>query len=106
MKWTGFRGLDGVLGGDLTDSNTIVAMRDKVQHVILLGAPAQLAYERWVTTSWPWGLIFVTLIAIVVELIEQARYDRYGWTRMLSDQADGADIVATIAGGVLAWLLL
>lgn len=105
MKWTSLRGADGVLGGDFVDITTPWGMRDKVSH-LLLGAFAQLAHERWITPAIFWNASFVVLVAVLVELVEQHRFDLYGWSRSFSDEADGTDVLVTIAGGVIGWLLL
>ena len=105
MKWTSLRGRDGVWGGDLVDTQSVLAMRDKVSH-LLLGGLVQLAYERWVSPSFGWNALAVLLVAWLVELIEDHRYRKYGWVKSLSDEADGSDAVVTILGGVVAGLLL
>jgi hypothetical protein len=105
VKWTGLRGADGVLGGDLVDVGTPFAGRDKVQH-LALGGYAQLLAERWSGLSVPWCLLIVLALAVLNEVIEGVRFRRYGWTRSLSDEPDGTDVLVTLAGGVVAWLLL
>ena len=101
LRWSGFRGRDGVLGGDLVDNNTLYAMRDKIQHLIM-GALVYLLAARWFLAPW----LCVLGVAILCEIIEGVRYARYGYSRPLADEPDVADIVATMLGGVAGWALL
>lgn len=105
MKWSSLRGADGVWGGDIVDVGTPFAMRDKLSHVFL-GCYTQLLAERWGGWAWWWGLGAVLGVAVLCEVIEGVRFRRYGWTRSLSDEPDGTDVLVTVAGGVLAWLML
>lgn len=105
MKWTGLRGADGVWGGDLVDTGTPFAGRDKVMHLVL-GGYTQLLAERWTGLNAWWCLGIVVILAVLNEVIEGIRYHHYGWSRILSDEPDGTDVLVTLAGGVLAWLAL
>lgn len=105
MKWTGLRGVDGVWGGDLVDTGTPFAGRDKLVHLVL-GGYTQLLAERWTGLPWYGCLAIVLALAVLNEVVEGVRFRRYGWTRSLSDEPDGTDVLVTVAGGVLAWLLL
>lgn len=105
MFWAqdGFRGRDGVWGGDLVDTDTPVAMRDKVQH-LAGGALVQLIAERWLP-DWHW-LALVGMAAVSIEIVEVARYLLRGPSAFLADKPSWRDVLVTVAGGVLAWLAL
>lgn len=105
MKWSGLVGADGILGGDLVDLRTPFAGRDKVVHVVL-GAIAFRLAVRWLALGGWSGLGVVLALALLNELVEDLRYRRHGHSRMMSDEADGTDVLVTVAGGVLAWLAL
>jgi hypothetical protein len=108
----GFRGADGILGGDLVDLNTPAAGRDKVQHLVAGGLLA-LLLVRW-TPLGPWAaLVGVLLVASAWEVVELVRYRR--WRRAVeagagspwpfaADRMSWRDVVATVGGAALAVL--
>ena len=105
MKWTSLRGRDGVWGGDLVDVSSPFAMRDKLSH-FLGGGYVYLLAARWTRLDALPCLGIVLGCAVLVEVVEEIRYRKYGWTRNLSDEADGTDVLVTVAGGVFGWLVL
>ena len=102
ITWSGFRGTDGVWGGDLVDINTPFAGRDKTVH-FTLGAAAWLFFQQWMNPLA--ALMMVLILAIANEIVEGIRYRYYGYTRILSDIPDAADVVATLAGGFVVLLV-
>lgn len=101
-----FFGMDGILGGDLVDAKTTFVMRDKIAHFIFAGW-LQLALERWMhIEELLLTLLIILAVGVGVELLELIRYLLYGWTKILSDRFSWRDLVANLAGGLLAWLIL
>ena len=104
MRFTGLRGADGVWGGDLVDAGSPFAGRDKVVHLVL-GAFLYAALDaRGLPFGWAFGI--VAAFAVLNEIAEGARFARYGYSRLLSDEPDGTDVLVTLAGGLLGWLIL
>ena len=110
MRWftrDGFKGSDGVWGGDLVDTMTPAAGRDKVQHAVL-GAFLFLLLSRWTTLSDPLALAGVAVVAAAWEVAEFTRYRRWQsagapspWP-FAADLMSWRDVVATVAGATLA----
>ena len=107
----GFRGSDGVLGGDLVDAATPFAARDKVQHAAG-GALLQLLITRWWPSSpigWVWLVLVIAALWESLELVRWLAWRRRGmidpWP-MAADRASWRDIVATLAGAAAAWAAL
>lgn len=72
MKWVtfeGFRGLDGIWGGNLVDQNMPFAMRDKVLHAVCSYFAAQIAYLMKIPPHYA-----VNSLGVLVESIEVFRY--------------------------------
>lgn len=101
-QYSGFFGVDKVIGGDYTDATKPWGMRDKVQHLILGFMTVWLC--RFWLTSWE-RLGALVIVALAVELIESIRYRRHGWSVSLSDIPDLADVIATVIGGLtIIWI--
>jgi hypothetical protein len=110
----GFRGHDGVWGGDLVDLDTPFGARDKVQHVVA-GATLMLALARWTSIGPTAGLVVVLVASVAWEALELVRYR--AWLRRVlaggtsprpfaADLPSWRDVVATLAGAAAAlWLL-
>lgn len=107
----GFRGTDGVLGGDLVDAATPFASRDKIQHLVA-GALLALLLARWTTLGAIPVLGAVLVLAAAWEILELIRYRHWqaaggtGPWPFAADRMSWRDLVATVAGAVLALLLL
>lgn len=114
--WTqdGFRGRDGIWGGDLSDPETSFAARDKVQH-LAAGALLALLLARWTPLGALVVLLVVLGLAAAWEAVELVRYRRWqrrreaGWETpwpFAADKLSWRDVVATLAGAALALLVL
>jgi hypothetical protein len=107
----GFRGADGVWGGELVDQATPFAGRDKVQHVVI-GALLALLLARWATLGTIPVLGVVLILSGAWEAVELLRYRHWQaagapppWP-FAADRMSWRDVVAALAGALLALLLL
>ena len=107
----GFRGADGILGGDLVDTGTPFAGRDKVQH-LAAGALLALVLARWTPFGALLALGVVLAVSVAWEAVELLRYRhwqaagaRAPWP-FAADRMSWRDVVAALAGALLALLVI
>lgn len=106
MRWAddGFRGKDGVWGGDLVDTATPFAGRDKVQHLAGM-AVLFLLLVRWAGLA-RWQAFLVTVaVGVLWEGVEMLRKHLGRWGFAVDDPS-WRDVVAGAVGAAIAWAVL
>ena len=87
-------------GGDLVDTESWYAGRDKVQHIICaIFLMLLLPFSLFINA------LFILFGGILLEIVEYVRYRKYGWTRQLSDKMSWRDVVANMVGAGIGILI-